>query len=94
MDSSKDKKEVDYDNLPHIYYYKARVVFKKGKAKYNKVIKIVTRGRTPAEVMANGQTMNYIYSLLYAKNYKGQKQVIVRELFDEVKLGKVSSKAL
>ena len=85
---------MDYDNLPYIYYYQARVVFKKGKSKYNKVIKIVTRGRTPAEVMANEQTMKYIYSLLYAKNYKGKKQVIVRELFDEVKLGKVNSKAL
>lgn len=85
---------MDYESLPHIYYYHARVVFKKGKQKSEKVIKIVTRERTPSGVMSNEQTMNYIYSLLYAKNYKGQKQVIVRELFNEVKLGKVSSKTL
>tara|TARA_S200002703_G_scaffold11795_1_gene10643 strand:+ start:50 stop:307 length:258 start_codon:yes stop_codon:yes gene_type:complete len=85
---------MEYDSLPHIYYYLARVVYKKGKAKYNKVVKIVTRERTAAGVMSNEQTMNYIYSLLYAKNYKGQKQVIVRELFNEIKLGKVSSKAI
>lgn len=85
---------MDYDSLPHVYYYTVDVSFKKGKQTYNRTLTLVTRCRTPQEVMADETSLNRIKKELYAKNYKGKKHVIVRKMYNEVQLGKVSSSAL
>jgi len=38
--------------------------------------------------------MERIRKVVYAKKYKGQKHVMVRRMYNEVQLGKVTKKAL
>ena len=85
---------MDYDDLPHIYFYTVDVSFKKGKTMYNRTVKLVTRCRTPGEVMRDPISMERIRKVVYAKKYKGQKHVMVRRMYNEVQLGKVTKKAL
>ena len=85
---------MEYDDLPHVYHYTIDVEYKKGKQKNKKTINIVTRSRTPSQIMSNPVDLERVYREVYAKNFKGNKQVIVRKMYNEIKLGKVNRNAL
>ena len=67
-----------------IYLALVRVAFKKAKRTYERDVQVVTVFDTPHEIMKYGKhTMQNLEEHFYGKNYKSQKQVIVRDVLSK-----------
>lgn len=83
------------EDLPNIYHMTAQVAYKKGKLIHHRSIWVVSRYTSPSDVMTKDRkTMDRLDRTFYGKNYKGVRQIIVRDLANPKPVGKVNRNAV
>ena len=76
--------------LPNIYLVRLIVMFKYMKETKKREIEIVSRYNTRNELMADKLSMSRIERVVYPKNYKSQRNIMVKEVISSKIVGQVS----
>jgi hypothetical protein len=76
--------------LPNIYLVRLIAMFKYKKETKKREIEIVSRYNTRNELMADKLSMSRIEHVVYPKNYKSQRNIMVKEVISSKIVGQVS----